>query len=122
MSGHSRGHQLDVHAIDPKTRLFYVMAVENCFVYRSTMFGGGRGRAAAAASAAAPASPIASIPPALGATVDKPGGTSPTHLTHLTPPTRPLAGAGPGTLRFTRRRRVQSGQRLVEVDRWRWVR
>ena len=28
----------------PKTRLFYVMAVENCFVYRSTMFGGGRGQ------------------------------------------------------------------------------
>ena len=26
----------------PATRLFYVMAVENCFVYRSTMFGGGR--------------------------------------------------------------------------------
>ena len=30
----------------PATGLFYVMAVENCFVYRSTMFGGGRGRGA----------------------------------------------------------------------------
>ena len=30
-------------SFSPATRLFYVMAVENCFVYRSTMFGGGRG-------------------------------------------------------------------------------
>ena len=52
----------------PATRLFYVMAVENCFVYRSTMFGGGRGRGApppargapppAPARSAAPASPF----------------------------------------------------------------
>src|SRR6185295_1823985 len=27
-------------AFNPATRLFYVMAVENCFLYRSTMFGG----------------------------------------------------------------------------------
>ena len=33
-------------SFSPATRLFYVMAVENCFVYRSTMFGGGRGRGA----------------------------------------------------------------------------
>ncbi len=43
-------------SFSPATRLFYVMAVENCFVYRSTMFGGGRGRGAAppARGAAAP--------------------------------------------------------------------
>ena len=35
----------------PATRLFYVMAVENCFVYRSTMFGGGRGAASPARGA-----------------------------------------------------------------------
>ena len=45
----------------PATRLFYVMAVENCFLYRSTMFGGGRGagQARGAAPAAAPAPPPA---------------------------------------------------------------
>jgi alcohol dehydrogenase (cytochrome c) len=38
----------------PATRLFYVMAVENCFVYRSTMFGGGRGRGTPPPPAPAP--------------------------------------------------------------------
>jgi PQQ-dependent dehydrogenase (methanol/ethanol family) len=42
-------------SFSPATRLFYVMAVENCFVYRSTMFGGGRGRGAA--------SPVRGTPP-----------------------------------------------------------
>jgi alcohol dehydrogenase (cytochrome c) len=59
----------------PATRLFYVMAVENCFVYRSTMFGGGRGRGAAPAPAAPP--PPAPTPPARGAgpgTLGLPGG------------------------------------------------
>lgn len=45
-------------SFSPATRLFYVMAVENCFVYRSTMFGGGRGRGAA------PPAPGAGAPPA----------------------------------------------------------
>ncbi len=58
-------------SFSPATRLFYVMAVENCFVYRSTMFGGGRGRGAAPAPAPAP-------PPARGpaaaATFGLPGG------------------------------------------------
>ena len=45
-------------SFSPATRLFYVMAVENCFVYRSTMFGGGRGRGAASpARGAAPPTP-----------------------------------------------------------------
>jgi alcohol dehydrogenase (cytochrome c) len=63
----------------PATRLFYVMAVENCFVYRSTMFGGGasaRGRGAGAP--AAPNPPAAPTPPARGAgpaaTLGLPGG------------------------------------------------
>lgn len=30
-------------SFSPQTRLFYVMSVENCFLYRSTMFGGNRG-------------------------------------------------------------------------------
>jgi PQQ-dependent dehydrogenase (methanol/ethanol family) len=62
-------------SFSPATRLFYVMAVENCFVYRSTMFGGGRGRGAGPArGAAAPPAP----PPARGAapasTFGLPGG------------------------------------------------
>jgi PQQ-dependent dehydrogenase (methanol/ethanol family) len=59
-------------AFNPATRLFYVMAVENCFLYRSTMFGGARGDSGArpAGSApqqppAAPAAPVAA-PPAGG--------------------------------------------------------
>jgi alcohol dehydrogenase (cytochrome c) len=47
------------------------MAVENCFVYRSTMFGGGRGRATA------PVAPTAPTPPVRGAgpgTLGLPGG------------------------------------------------
>jgi PQQ-dependent dehydrogenase (methanol/ethanol family) len=58
-------------SFNPATRLFYVMAVENCFVYRSTMFGGGRGsgaapparRAGAAAPAPAPARGAAAASP-----------------------------------------------------------
>ena len=44
-------------SFSPATRLFYVMAVENCFVYRSTMFGGGRGRGAAPPARGAGAPP-----------------------------------------------------------------
>ena len=46
-------------SFSPATRLFYVMAVENCFLYRSTMFGGARGGGAAAPArgAGAPALP-----------------------------------------------------------------
>ena len=54
-------------SFNPATRFFYVMAVENCFVYRSTMFGGGRGRGAAppARGAVAPApAPARGAPPA----------------------------------------------------------
>ena len=60
-------------SFSPATRLFYVMAVENCFVYRSTMFGGGRGRGAAppARGAAAPPAPAA---PARGAPPPSPFG------------------------------------------------
>ena len=62
----------------PTTRLFYVMAVENCFVYRSTMFGGGaRGRGTPAPAPNAPVAPIAPNPPARGAgpgTLGLPGG------------------------------------------------
>jgi PQQ-dependent dehydrogenase (methanol/ethanol family) len=44
----------------PATKLFYVVAVENCFVYRSTMFGGGRrGGAAPPARGTPPAAPPA---------------------------------------------------------------
>ena len=52
-------------SFSPATRLFYVMAVENCFVYRSTMFGGGRGRGAAppARGAAPPAPARGAAPP-----------------------------------------------------------
>jgi alcohol dehydrogenase (cytochrome c) len=51
-------------SFNPATRLFYVMAVENCFVYRSTMFGGGRGRGAAPAPATPPApAPARGTPP-----------------------------------------------------------
>ncbi len=51
-------------SFNPATRLFYVMAVENCFVYRSTMFGGGRGRGAAPAPATSPApAPARGTPP-----------------------------------------------------------
>lgn len=39
----------------PQTGLFYVMAVENCFVYRSTMFGGGRKAGATRPQVARPA-------------------------------------------------------------------
>lgn len=46
----------------PATKLFYVMAVENCFVYRSTMFGGGRGRGVGSPEAAP--QPPAAPPPA----------------------------------------------------------
>ena len=53
-------------SFSPATRLFYVMAVENCFVYRSTMFGGGRGRGAAAPARGAGA-PAPAPPPARGA-------------------------------------------------------
>jgi alcohol dehydrogenase (cytochrome c) len=55
-------------SFSPATRLFYVMAVENCFVYRSTMFGGGRG--AAPARGGAPPPP----PPARGAAPVAPFG------------------------------------------------
>src|SRR6185503_9692514 len=41
----------------PLTRLFYVMAVENCSVYRTGMFGGGAGRGAAAGARAGGAPP-----------------------------------------------------------------
>jgi PQQ-dependent dehydrogenase (methanol/ethanol family) len=58
-------------SFSPAMRLFYVMAVENCFVYRSTMFGGGRGRGAAPPPAPVP-------PPSRGpapvATFGLPGG------------------------------------------------
>ena len=58
----------------PATRLFYVMAVENCFVYRNTMFGGGRRGGAPNA----PVAPPAPNPPARGAgpaaTLGLPGG------------------------------------------------
>lgn len=46
-------------SFSPATRLFYVMAIENCFVYRSTMFGGGRGRGPAAPARDAGATPAA---------------------------------------------------------------
>jgi alcohol dehydrogenase (cytochrome c) len=57
----------------PATRLFYVMAVENCFVYRSTMFGGGR---AAAAPPPTPARGAAAPPRGAGpaAPLGLPGG------------------------------------------------
>ena len=60
-------------SFSPATRLFYVMAVENCFVYRSTMFGGGRGGGAAppARGAGAPAPAPA---PARGAAPASPFG------------------------------------------------
>lgn len=51
-------------AFNPATRLFYVMAVENCFTYRSTMFGGGRGAAANRPGGAAPAPPAPPPAPA----------------------------------------------------------
>jgi PQQ-dependent dehydrogenase (methanol/ethanol family) len=63
-------------SFSPATRLFYVMAVENCFVYRSTMFGGGaRGRGAAppARGAGAPA-PAPAPAPARGAAPASPFG------------------------------------------------
>jgi alcohol dehydrogenase (cytochrome c) len=62
-------------AFNPATRLFYVMAVENCFLYRSTMFGGGRGAAPrpAAPPAAAPGAGRGG-PPAPPATFGLPGG------------------------------------------------
>jgi PQQ-dependent dehydrogenase (methanol/ethanol family) len=63
-------------SFSPATRLFYVMAVENCFVYRSTMFGGSRGRGAAPASAL----------PAPIAAADKPN-----------PPPAPARGAAPAS-------------------------
>jgi PQQ-dependent dehydrogenase (methanol/ethanol family) len=50
-------------SFNPVTRLFYVMAVENCFVYRSTMFGGGRGAAPPARGAGAPPAPARGAPP-----------------------------------------------------------
>jgi PQQ-dependent dehydrogenase (methanol/ethanol family) len=51
-------------SFSPVTRLFYVMAIENCFVYRSTMFGGGRGRGAAPAAAPPPPqAPARGTPP-----------------------------------------------------------
>jgi PQQ-dependent dehydrogenase (methanol/ethanol family) len=55
----------------PATRLFYVMAVENCFVYRSTMFGG-RGAAAPPPPARGAAAPARGAGPA--ATLGLPGG------------------------------------------------
>jgi PQQ-dependent dehydrogenase (methanol/ethanol family) len=60
-------------SFSPATRLFYVMAVENCFVYRSTMFGGGRGRGAAP-PARGVASPPAVPAPARGAAPASPFG------------------------------------------------
>jgi PQQ-dependent dehydrogenase (methanol/ethanol family) len=51
-------------SFNPATRLFYVMAVENCGVYRSTMFGGGRGAAAAPARGAAVPAPARGAAPA----------------------------------------------------------
>jgi alcohol dehydrogenase (cytochrome c) len=62
-------------AFNPATRLFYVMAVENCFLYRSTMFGGGRG-AAPRAAAAPPAAPPAGRggPPSPPSTFGLPNG------------------------------------------------
>jgi PQQ-dependent dehydrogenase (methanol/ethanol family) len=50
-------------SFNPVTRLFYVMAVENCFVYRSTMFGGGRGRGAAPSPPPAPPAPARGVAP-----------------------------------------------------------
>jgi PQQ-dependent dehydrogenase (methanol/ethanol family) len=50
-------------SFNPATRLFYVMAVENCFVYRSTMFGGGRGRGRGAAPASPAPAPARATPP-----------------------------------------------------------
>ena len=53
-------------SFSPATRLFYVMAVENCFLYRSTMFGGGRGAAPPARGAGAPPAapaPARGVPP-----------------------------------------------------------
>jgi PQQ-dependent dehydrogenase (methanol/ethanol family) len=61
-------------AFNPSTRLFYVMAVENCFVYRSTMFGGGRGGAAPM-----PVAPMAT-PPARGAGPAGPAGQGPANF------------------------------------------
>ena len=58
----------------PATRLFYVMAVENCFTYRSTMFGGGRGRGAAAAPARGAAPPAPPQAPARAAGAGSPFG------------------------------------------------
>ena len=58
-------------SFSPVTRLFYVMAVENCFVYRSTMFGGGRGRGAAAPARGGAPAPA---PPARGAAPASPFG------------------------------------------------
>jgi PQQ-dependent dehydrogenase (methanol/ethanol family) len=62
---------------NPATRLFYVMAVENCFVYRSTMFGGGRGRGTPP-------------PPAPIATTDKPNAPNTPNA-----PNSPARGAPP---------------------------
>ena len=71
----------------PKTRLFYVMAVENCFVYRSTMFGGGRGRAAAPPAPNAPSAPNAPNAPNAPSAPNAPNAPNP-----------PARRAGPGTL------------------------
>ena len=59
-------------SFSPATRMFYVMAVENCFVYRSTMFGGGRGRGAAPPARGAGAPPVPA--PARGAAPASPFG------------------------------------------------
>ena len=48
-------------SFSPATRLFYVMAVENCFLYRSTMFGGGSA-SAPRATADKPIAPAAPVP------------------------------------------------------------
>ncbi|MEO5742850.1 MAG: PQQ-binding-like beta-propeller repeat protein [Vicinamibacterales bacterium] len=58
-------------SFSPATRLFYVMAVENCGVYRSTMFGGGRGATPPARGAGAP---TPAVPPARGAAPASPFG------------------------------------------------
>jgi PQQ-dependent dehydrogenase (methanol/ethanol family) len=60
-------------SFSPATRLFYVMAVENCFLYRSTMFGGARGGGAGVPARGAGAPPPAA-PPARGAAPASPFG------------------------------------------------
>ena len=62
-------------AFHPATRLFYVMTVENCYVYRSTQFGGGRGGAASRPAGTPPPPPPAGPPAPPGG-----GGPPPSRL------------------------------------------